>query len=380
MKSVAVYLHSSELGGAEQSTLTLLRHLDRSRWSPTLIHHAAPALAGMLEETARLGVPDLVVPEIPDGWLGLRRCAAFSRVLRDHQFDVFHAQLTWPLSAKFALAAAAAARVRAVVATVHSYPEFTMTRPTAIQQRLLGHAVGCYIAVSDDLAAQLHARLHWPRERILVIHNGIEASGDHRARADDRALCAALAGPEGLPVILCLARLVRDKGIDVLVAAAASVPNARFAIAGDGPEREALSRQIAELGLGTRVSLLGWRTDVSQLLAASDLFVVASRNEGVPMSMLDAMAAGTPVVATAVGGVAEAIHNGRSGLLVGPDDPAALAAAISRVLDDPELRERFVQAARADVREHYSTQAMATAVGGIYDRLLARAPARAGTR
>jgi glycosyltransferase involved in cell wall biosynthesis len=372
MKSVGIFVHSNELGGAEQSTLTLLRHLDRARWSPTVIHHAAPALAAMLEEVAELGVPDLVVPEMPEGWLGARRGAAFARLLRDRGFDVFHAQLTWPLAAKFALAAAVMARVPAVVGTVHSYPEFAMTRTTAVQQRVLGRAVGRYIAISSDLADKLHSRLHWPRERIVVVHNGIETSNGHRAPRVDPALHAALAGPHDLPVVLALARLVHDKGIDVLVEAAADIPRARFAIAGDGPESEALTRQISELGLGERVSLLGWRTDVPALLAASDVFVMPSRNEVVAMSMLDAMAAGTPIVATAVGSVAEAVDDERSGLLVPPGDPAALARAISTLLADPALRERYARAALADVTERYSTQAMATAVGEVYDRLLSR--------
>jgi glycosyltransferase involved in cell wall biosynthesis len=370
MKSVAVYVHSSELGGAEQSTLTLLRHLDRSRWSPTLIHHAAPALAGMLEETARLGVPDLVVPEIPDGWLGLRRCAAFSRVLRDRGFDVFHAQLTWPLSAKFALAAAAAARIRAVVATVHSYPEFTMTRTTAIQQRVLGHAVGCYIAVSRDLAEKLHARMRWSRERIVVVYNATEVPSEQRSV--DPRLRAELAGPHGRPVVLAMARLVRDKGLDLLVEAAAALPHAQFVIAGDGPARSALAAQVSELALDGRVKLLGWRTDTAALLAAADLFVLPSRNEALGVSALEAMAAGKPVIATAVGGVPEAVCDGETGLIVPPGDSQALAGAISALIADPARCERFGAAGRKRVRERFSTCAMATAVEGVYERLLDR--------
>jgi glycosyltransferase involved in cell wall biosynthesis len=354
MKSVAVYVHSSELGGAEQSTLTLLRHLDRSRWSPTLIHHAAPALAGMLEETARLGVPDLVVPEIPDGLLGLRCCAAFSRVLRDRGFDVFHAQLTWPLSAKFALAAAAAARVRAVVATVHSYPEFTMTRTTAIQQRILGHAVGRYIAVSRDLAEKLHARMRWSRERIVVIYNATEVPSE-QGTVDPR-LRAELAGPEGRPVVLAMARLVHDKGLDVLVEAAVALPHAQFVIAGDGAARSALAAQVSELALDGRVKLLGWRTDIAALLAAADVFVLPSRNEALGVS--------------AVGGVPEAVCDGETGLIVAPGDSQALAGAISALIADPARRERFGAAGRRRVQERFSTHAMATAVEGVYERLL----------
>jgi glycosyltransferase involved in cell wall biosynthesis len=368
MKSVAVFVHSSELGGAEQSTLTLLRHLDRSRWSPTLIHHAAPALAGMLEETARMGVPDLVVPEMQDGLLGVRRCAAFSGVLRDRGFDVFHAQLTWPLSAKFALAAAAAAGVRAVVATVHSYPEFTMTRTTAIQQRILGHAVGRYIAVSRDLAEKLHARMRWSRERIVVIYNATEVPSG-QGTVDPR-LRAELAGPEGRPVVLAMARLVHDKGLDVLVEAAVALPHAQFVIAGDGAARSALAAQVSELALDGRVKLLGWRTDIAALLAAADVFVLPSRNEALGVSALEAMAAGKPVIATAVGGVPEAVCDGETGLIVAPGDSQALAGAISALIADPARRERFGAAGRRRVQERFSTHAMATAVEGVYERLL----------
>lgn len=376
MRTVGVLVDATAFGGAEQNTLTLLRHLDRSRWSATLIHHGEPGIAELVTQAARIGIPDLVVPPMPEGARGAARVLPFARLLRRRGFDVVHAQLTWPLATKYALAGAALARTPAVVATVHSFPDFDTTRPTAVQQRVLGHLVGCYIAVSGDLAGKLRARLRWPAERIVVIHNATEIPP--RPPRPDPALRAQLAGPGGLPLVLAMARVVRDKGLDVLVDAAVMLPQARVAIAGDGPALPGLAAQVAALGVGDRVSLLGWRSDGPALLAACDVFVLPTRNEALGVSLLEAMATGRAVVATRVGGVPEAVHDGETGLIVPPDDPAALAAAIAELIADPLRRERLGAAGRERALTEFTPGRMAAAVEHVYERLLARGRRRGG--
>jgi glycosyltransferase involved in cell wall biosynthesis len=128
----------------------------------------------------------------------------------------------------------------------------------------------------------------------------------------------------------------------------------RLLIAGDGPERPRLVSEIARLGLDGAVELLGTRGDVHELLAAADVFVLSSESEGMPMSVLEAMAAGLPVVASAVGGVPEVVRDGETGALVPPRDPVALAEAIRLLVADPALRQRFGDAGRRRVEREFA--------------------------
>jgi len=179
------------------------------------------------------------------------------------------------------------------------------------------------------------------------------------------------ADPAVPQTVLTVARLDPQKGLHDLVAAAALVPEARVMVVGEGPERRALETRIAHLGLGDRVHLLGFRSDVPDLLAGSDLFVLPSLFEGLPLSILEAMAAGKPVVATAIGGNDEAVVDGATGLLVPPGDPRALADAIRALLRDPERRRRLGEAGRRRAEAEFSAPAMVRRVAAVYDELLA---------
>jgi len=170
---------------------------------------------------------------------------------------------------------------------------------------------------------------------------------------------------------------VRRKGHDVLLAALAELARPahgglrpRLWIAGDGEERDELEQQARSLGLGERVSFLGVRDDVGDLLAAADLCVLPSRQEGLGVAALEAMAAGRPVVASKVGGLAGAVEDGLCGLLVPPEEPAALAAALARVLGDAALSARLSAGGRARVERHYSAARMVDAYEQLYRRVI----------
>ena len=177
------------------------------------------------------------------------------------------------------------------------------------------------------------------------------------------------------PCLLVLASLVARKGIDVLLDALAlfdaHAPQPVLWIAGDGPERGALERRTQTLGLAQRVRFLGQRSDAGDLLAACDVLVLPSRLEGLGVAALEAMAAARPVVASAVGGLAEAVVHEHTGLLVPPDDPAALAAALARLLEDPSLCKRLGDAGPARVHEEYSADQMVGAYEALYAEVLA---------
>ena len=143
-------------------------------------------------------------------------------------------------------------------------------------------------------------------------------------------------------------------------------------IVGDGPERARLEAEIRRLGLEGAVVLAGDRDDVAAMLARADVFVLSSTSEGLPLSILEAMAAGLPVVASSVGGVPEAVEDGETGLLVPPRDPVRLAAALERLLVDPALRRRLGSNGRERVRQHFGLEAFQQAHVAVYRRELAR--------
>lgn len=228
--------------------------------------------------------------------------------------------------------------------------------------------VDAAVAVSEVTARRSLAADHLP---IRVIHNGVEPAAPG-ARAASRA---ALGLPDDAFVAVCVARLVAVKAHDVLLQAAARARGDApvLLLVGDGPERDELQRLAARLGLA-RVRFLGARADVGDILAAADVAVLASRDEGLPLALLEAMAHGLPIVATTVGGVSELVREGLEGLLVPADDADALAAALGRVGGDAPLRQRLGDAAHHRVREDFSLDAAAAAYADLYRRLVSARP------
>jgi glycosyltransferase involved in cell wall biosynthesis len=203
--------------------------------------------------------------------------------------------------------------------------------------------------------------------RTWVIHNGVALDG---------VAPAPLAGVP--PVIVSVGRLAAPKDPLTLVAALARLPAGAFraVLVGGGPQHADVAAAVRRAGLDDAVELIGNRDDVPALLAVADLFVLASRSEGLPMSVLEAMAAGLPVVASAVGGVAEAVVDGETGLLVPPGDAKALADSIGRVLADPQLRRAMGSAGRARAAAHFELGRFRAAHVALYERALAAAPNR----
>jgi glycosyltransferase involved in cell wall biosynthesis len=215
-----------------------------------------------------------------------------------------------------------------------------------------------------------------PADRIDTVHDGVNV--DRIAREPIIDAHAAFRLPHGAPLIGNVAALVAHKGQRHLVAAAGrvvrEVPDARFVIVGEGELRDQLERQIRDLGLERHVFLAGFRSDVIGLQKSFDLFVMSSVTEGLGSSMLDAMACGTPIVATRAGGIPEAIDDEVHGLLVSPHDDDALAQAIVRLLKDKVLRQQLAAAAHQRVIEDFSVEKMVAKTLAVYEqRLSARA-------
>lgn len=345
--------------------LMLNGHLDPERWQPTVLLDDDPGADPVAALFATAGSPVRRLPSMPEGLTGARRAGNLARLLRRERPDLFHAHLSWPVAAKWALAAATVARVPAV-ATMHLIPEFELGRSTRMQLRLLARGVGRYIAVSAAIRDQLIERFGWPAEKITIVHNAVEL--DRFGTAAPAGMREEIGG-DG-PLLLTAARLERQKGHRVLLEAASQAPEATFALAGDGPERGELEALAVELGIADRVRFLGHRTDVPALLAVCDAFVLPSFYEGTSLAVLEAMAARRAVISSAIGGTDELIEDGVDGLLVPPGDAAALATALRRLLDDAALRETLADRAHEKVERRFSPTAMTGATEAVYEELL----------
>ncbi len=295
------------------------------------------------------------------------RLARLVLLLRSARFDVLQTQLTYAnILGPFAGRLAGIP----VIGTLHSAAYDTAQRNPV--KRLLetwALVYGCraVIAVGHAVAAAHHERLH--RARVVVIPNGvapgIEISPEERMR-----LRTALMGSPEHSLLIAVGRLAPPKGYFDLLKAFAAVRETRRAvrlvIAGEGPLRADLVAETEKLNIGDSVRLLGERANVPELLRASDLFVSASHWEGLPLSVLEAMSASLPVIATSVGDVPQVVV-AETGMVVPPHDPAALANAIRLLLDNPARRATLGKNAQLHVARHYSIKPWFERYQALYD-------------
>jgi glycosyltransferase involved in cell wall biosynthesis len=219
-----------------------------------------------------------------------------------------------------------------------------------------------------------------PARKIEVVHEGVDV--ERGAAAPSGNVHAALFLPTHAPVVGTVGALVAQKNHHTLIDAAAlvvrAVPDARFVILGDGELRPALEEQIRHKHLERHVFLAGFRADVPELMKDFDVFALSSIQEGLCTSLVDAMAAAKPAVATAVGGVPEVVADGETGFLVPPRDHPALAEKIVRLLTDEPLRRRMGEAGLARARRLFTVERMVEQTAAVYERLGGRSLA-AGT-
>jgi glycosyltransferase involved in cell wall biosynthesis len=294
------------------------------------------------------------------GARNLRDVSAFRRLLRllrEERIGLIHAHLAYA-----SIWGALAGRITGIpcVATLHVPPSGAAPwSREGVRESLMARTLNRYakrvIAVSAAAREAWIARGGLKASKVVVVGNGIEVDafnpGSHRGM-----------------VVTTVSVLREGKGIEVLLDAIPSVlarhPGARFLLAGDGPLREPLAARASHLE--DRVTWAGFRRDVPELLAASDLFVLPSLADAYPTALMEAMAAGLPVVSTRVGGIPEIVDDGRTGRLVPPGDAEALARAISDLLDSPEKREALGRAARQEAERRFSTAAWVERLKQVY--------------
>jgi glycosyltransferase involved in cell wall biosynthesis len=368
-RTVVHFSDSDAFGGTERALVQLVAGLDRARWRPVVFHADVPGAAQLASESAALGARTVAVERGASPLRGVASIPALARALRRERADVFHAHQTWSLSCRYGIVAAALARVPARVASAQLFVEMPRLVAVDAQHALLSRCLHRHVAVSRHVAGRLRDRLGVSEAKITVIPNAVEARAP---QPRDDALRARLDGRGDRALVLTVARLEAQKGITHLLDAAATLPDVAFAIAGEGPERERLAAKAASLGVAERVRWFGHRDDVPSLLAAADLFVLPSLNEGLPLAAMEAMLAGVPIVATDAGGTGEIVRDGVTGLLVPPGDPRALSESIRALLSDRAHAARLAAAGRELIERDHSVSAMVAATSRLYDELLAR--------
>jgi len=250
------------------------------------------------------------------------------------------------------------------------------TRKRRLANTVLSRLAGPTFCVSAALRTHVVAE-GFPRHRVGVIHNGI-AVGPVPGAAERHAARAALGLDASAVVVGTAARLDPVKDLGALVAALATAraqrPDLSLVVVGDGPERVALEAAAHAQGVAGAVQFTGYRVDVRQLLPAFDLYVNCSVSEGVSLTILEAMAAGLPVVATSVGGTPEVVVDGSTGRLVPARAPAALSAALLALAGDEGLRRQWGAAGRSRVESAFTIERMTDDYVRVYDRLLTGQP------
>ncbi|MGY1745226.1 glycosyltransferase [Blastococcus sp. SYSU D00695] len=351
-----VFCGATGWGGAEVVLGHLLAALPE-RFDVRLLGVDATVLTRLAHR--RPGVVPTVLPRIRGG-RDLPAIAAHRRAMRAVRADLVHVNLPVPFSDPYTVLAATTLWHTPVIGVAH----LPMAPPRARTDRLVRRTaprLQAVVGVSARAARQVEQLTGLPAGRVRVVPNGVP---------EPAPAAAPLPRHRDGFVVGAVGRLVGHKGFDVLLRAAARVPALHVVLVGEGPERPALERLAAELGIGGRVRMPGWSEPATGHLRSFDALAVPSRQEGLPLVLLEAMLAGTPVVASAVGGIPDAVADGHSALLVPPEAPDALADALRRLVADPGLRDRLVAGAGARARRDFTVSAMARRYEELYDDVL----------
>jgi len=352
------------VGGGQLSLLALLRGLDRSLYDGCFV---CPEEGSMSQAVRELEIPVQVMGLPPLRSIRVDRMLGTAWRLRQHvrreRADLVHAN-----GSRCMFYAGLAGRLAGVPVVWH----VRIAARDRGWDRILAGLAARIVVVSGAV----RPRFAWSRQAVRVVYNGVDL--ELYSKADGTGIRREFGAAEGYLVGM-VARLTEEKDHETFLRAAAriaaQVPQARFLVVGGDPDpsrgrRRALEGLAVGLGLGERVIFTGQRQDVPQLMAGLDLLVHCARDEAFGRALVEAMAAGTPAVATAVGGIPEVVVDGQTGLLVKPGDPQAVERAAVSLLEDPERRTAMGQAGRVRAAKLFSLEAHAAQVQRLYEEIL----------
>jgi len=370
------------VGGAQENTMLTAALLDKQRYDVAVLSGPQTGPEGSLQEEVRArGVPLTILPELVREVSPLKDALALwklYRFIKSGNYDIIHTH-----SSKAGILgrwAAYLAGVPVIVHTVHGWGHHDRQHPLVrwyfIQlERITAHITDTLIVVSPrNTEKGLRDGIGHPG-LYVTIRSGIELDRFLEPGVSTEEARQSLGLPAEAPVVGTVTRLSPQKAPLDFVRLAAQVaeelPETRFVVVGDGPLRPQVEEAIAATGLSGRMLLTGLRRDVPRLLRAFDVFVLTSLWEGLPRVLPQAMAAGLPIVATAVDGNAEAVTDGVNGYLVPPGDVSGMAQQVMRLLRDPALARRMGAAGRERVPE-FGARKMVAEIAALYEELLAR--------
>jgi len=385
--TVAHILHTLNTGGTETQLVRQLQYIDRENFN----HIVCAARGGPLEAPLQdMNLSPIIFAPSRRGLLSyMVRLWRLMKLLRCYQVDIVHGRVG---SGRFlSIVAAALLRIPVRIITegstqrVTSIPPFAAWGLSILEKFFERHFLTQVIAVSEAAKQAYQNRMKHRCPEIIVLHNGI-ALDDLKLPEDFQVASKRqeLGISPSAFVLINVGRLVAAKAQADLLSAfqivLRSYPYAHLMIVGQGELRETLQAQTQRLGLQDKVTFTGLRDDVPELLAASDLFVLSSTREGLPNSLLEAMAMSRPAVCTDAGGTKEALVDGETGILVPPRQPERLAIAICELIDDPLRRKQYGQAARKRIETEFDIQVMADKLGATYRHLYNRSTAKTDKR
>ena len=262
-----------------------------------------------------------------------------------------------------------------LVVTIHGKSYYPDKRRRRVACRVMARRAAALMVVSNDLRRFFCKTIGTPLDRVRVIHNGIDLRGHSAPRHRNLELLESVSIPRDAKIVGAVGNLYPVKGHLDLIRAAKTIvaqrPTTHVVIFGRGALHDDLVAQAEALGIRKHVHLLGYRDDVKEWLGALDVFTMPSRSEGMPLSLLEAMAAGAPPVVTRVGGMPEVVKDGENGFMVPPGDVAALADRLAVLLDNPDLAARMGTAARSHIVDHFSVERMAGEYRAVYRQVTA---------
>jgi glycosyltransferase involved in cell wall biosynthesis len=377
--NLCFFTDSLEPSGVGTHLALLIEGLDPQRYRTTLVCPPTPGAHALITRAEAAGAryQPLTVRNATD----TADYQALVALLRDTPVQVFHNQIGIAWEGHWGTWAAREAGVPVVISTEHLPYVLPIDHNTELKATV-NYLVDRIITVCAE-ARQSHLAAGIARpDQIVTIPNGIDVRAF--TTASEHAIATLrqdLGFAPGAPIVGTVARMTEQKGhcylLDAWPAVRAAVPEATLVLVGDGPLRWELEQQGQALGVADSVRFLGTREDVPALLGLFNVAVLPSLFEGLPLYVLEAMAAGRPVVGTAVCGASEAIAEGETGLLVPPRDPAALAGAVISLLQAPTKAERMGQAGRLRLLRHFQSRRMVADTCALYDTLLTHpAPTR----
>lgn len=370
-RRVFFLLDSLEVGGTETQAVELATRLNPQRYEVTL--GCLRARGPLLEKLA--GSCASVCEFRPKGGLdsvnGMYQSIRLAIFLRQGGFQIVHTHDLY--SNLMGIPAAVIARVPVIISSRRdlAHLEWYQTGRRAWLRRLQNFSTAI-LTNSNAIREALLTEDHFAPQKVRVIHNGVDMERFGRGSRDRTWLVPS--GAQERWIVLVGNMHSDVKGHPWLIAAAGVIsrefPQTRFVLVGDGAQRKDFERQVAELGLGEYFSFLGRRDDVPRILSCCDIGVLPSKAEGLPNAVLEYLAAGLPTVASRVGGNAEIVQDGKTGLLVPPQDSSTLAEALLRLLRNPDFADMLGKNGREYVVSHFSFQRMLENTDGLYTELL----------